>query len=210
MRVRDDCETLSTRETNNSEDRPENPVDGGVLAALPRTRPQRVSPRRAAARQRAGKTEPETGSPAPAQSAPKTTTSPKTARKTTPTQTTPRKATPTQTNLGKATPTQTARETTPAVPAAEKATPSKTKIKAKTQTTSAKAKTTSAKKPAEPPAPKQGYEPEEEVELGKTVNPPNGVELVESVADIFGELASSGLAAGGRILKDAFSLLRRP
>jgi hypothetical protein len=89
------------------------------------------------------------------------------------------------------------------VPATEKATSSKTKTKAPT-------KTASAKKPAEPPAPKQGYEPEEEVELGKTVNPPNGVELVESVADIFGELASSSLAAGGRILKDAFSLLRRP
>jgi hypothetical protein len=42
------------------------------------------------------------------------------------------------------------------------------------------------------------------------VNPPSGVELVESVADIFGELANSGLAAGGRVLKDAFSLLRRP
>ncbi|MGC2374402.1 MAG: hypothetical protein WA484_11065, partial [Solirubrobacteraceae bacterium] len=63
---------------------------------------------------------------------------------------------------------------------------------------------------AEPPAPKQGYEPEEEVELGATVNPPSGAEVVESVADIVGELASSGLAAGGRLLKDAFSLLRRP
>jgi hypothetical protein len=63
-------------------------------------------------------------------------------------------------------------------------------------------------KPAEPPAPKQGYEPEEEVELGATVHPPSGVELVESVADIVGELAGSSLAAGGRLLKDAFSLLR--
>jgi hypothetical protein len=65
-------------------------------------------------------------------------------------------------------------------------------------------------KSTEPPAPKQGYEPEEEVELGSTINPPSGVELVESVADIVGELANSGLAAGGRLLKDAFSLLRRP
>jgi hypothetical protein len=64
-------------------------------------------------------------------------------------------------------------------------------------------------KHSEPPAPKQGYEPEEEVELGATVNPPSGAELVESVADIVGELANSGLAAGGRLLKDAFSLLRR-
>ena len=83
----------------------------------------------------------------------------------------------------------------------------------KAKATSAKAassRAASSKKPAEPPAPKQGYEPEEEVELGKTVDPPSGVELVESVADIFGELANSSLAAGGRILKDAFSLLRRP
>ena len=52
--------------------------------------------------------------------------------------------------------------------------------------------------------------PEEEVELGSTVNPPSGGELVESVANIVGELANSGLTAGGRLLKDAFSLLRRP
>jgi hypothetical protein len=65
-------------------------------------------------------------------------------------------------------------------------------------------------KPAEPPAPKQGYEPEEELELGKSVSPPSGAELVESVADIIGELANSGLTVGGRLLKDAFSLLRRP
>jgi hypothetical protein len=65
-------------------------------------------------------------------------------------------------------------------------------------------------KPAEPLAPKQGYEPEEELELGKSVSPPSGAELVESVADIISELANSGLTAGGRLLKDAFSLLRRP
>ncbi len=79
----------------------------------------------------------------------------------------------------------------------------------KPASTKGRAKRASAKLP-EPPAPKQGYEPEEELELGKTVNPPSGVELVESVADIVGELANSGLTAGGRLLKDAFSLLRRP
>jgi hypothetical protein len=65
-------------------------------------------------------------------------------------------------------------------------------------------------KPVEPPTPKQGYEPEEEVELGATVHPPSSAELLESVADIVGEMAGSSLAAGGRLLKDAFSLLRRP
>jgi hypothetical protein len=202
--VRDDCETLSTRETDNSKGPPENPVEGGVLAALPRTRPQRTSPRRAAARQRAGKAESEPRGSASARSAPKTAASPKTARKATPTQTAPKAA--------------------PAVPATEKAAPDKVKA-AKTardkptstktaspKTAPPKTKAASAgnRKAVEAPAPKQGYEPEEEVELGKTVNPPSGVELVESVADIFGELANSSLAAGGRILKDAFSLLRRP
>ena len=65
-------------------------------------------------------------------------------------------------------------------------------------------------RPVEPPVPKQGYEPEDEVELGATVNPPSGTELVESVADIFAELAGAGFTAGGRLLKDALSLLGRP
>jgi hypothetical protein len=119
--------------------------EGGVLAALPRARPQRASQRRAAAR--AGK--PKAKEPAAARATKKPVATKKRAAK----------------------------------PIA---------------------------KPSEPSAPKQGYEPEEEFELGNTVNPPSGAELVESVADIMGELANSGLAAGGRLLKDAFSLLRRP
>lgn len=82
-------------------------------------------------------------------------------------------------------------------------------VKPKASSIKPKAKPASTK-PAEPLAPKQGYEPEEEFELGNTVDPPSGVEVVESVADIVGELANSGLAAGGRILKDAFALFRRP
>ncbi|HXC23603.1 MAG TPA: hypothetical protein VNU28_03375, partial [Solirubrobacteraceae bacterium] len=54
------------------------------------------------------------------------------------------------------------------------------------------AKAKAARAARDPPAPRQGYEPEEEVELGTTVNPPSGVELAESVADIVGELANSG------------------
>lgn len=67
-----------------------------------------------------------------------------------------------------------------------------------------------AKKRPEPPVPKQGYEPEEEIELGKAVDPPSGGELIESLADIFGELANAGANAGGRLLKDALSIFRRP
>jgi hypothetical protein len=89
----------------------------------------------------------------------------------------------------------------------------------------AKPRTTTAKKTAKRPstkvkrpvtvkqeerAPKQGYEPEEEIELGNTVHPPSGGELIESIADIFGELAGLGANAGGRLLKDALSIFRRP
>jgi len=59
------------------------------------------------------------------------------------------------------------------------------------------------------PAPKQGYEPEDELELGTSVSPPNAAELAESVADIFIELAEAGLSAAGRLLKDALSPVRR-
>jgi hypothetical protein len=70
---------------------------------------------------------------------------------------------------------------------------------------------TKVKRPAkqEERAPKQGYEPEEEVELGNTVHPPSGGELLESIADIFGELAGASAGAGGRLLKDALSIFRR-
>lgn len=130
----------------NSDARPDTPVlEGGVLAALPRTRPQRASPRRAAARGKAVKSE---------------------------------------------------------TVSAER----KTKAARKPRAT----KKPPPKRATEPPAPKQGYEPEDEIELGSTVNPPGGVELLESIGDILGELAGSGLAAGGRLVKDAFSILHRP
>jgi hypothetical protein len=144
--VRDDYETMNDAQSSNGQ--ADSAPEGGVLAALPRARPQRASPRRAAAR--ASKSE---------------------------------KATR---------------------PVRARATVTKKRPAAKKQA----AKPTA--KPAEPPAPKQGYEPEEELALGSTVNPPSRAELVESVADIVGELANSGLAAGERLLKDAFSLLRRP
>lgn len=75
------------------------------------------------------------------------------------------------------------------------------------------AKASAAKTPPprrrEPPAPKQGYEPMEEPKTGLTVHPPSGTELVESIATIFAELASVGVKAGGRVLKDALSPIRR-
>jgi hypothetical protein len=160
--VRDDCETMSTGESRNGREADSIP-EGGILAALPRARPQRASARRAAARG------------ATAASGDKTSTTTRT--------------------------TKSPRTTGEKKPAAAK------KRVAVKKPSNAKKRV--AKLP-EPPVPKQGYEPEDELELGKTVRPPSSVELVESVADIVGELANSSLAAGGRLLKDAFSLLRRP
>ncbi|HEY8304704.1 MAG TPA: hypothetical protein VIG42_08980 [Solirubrobacteraceae bacterium] len=164
-----------------SNDRPDDPVvEGGVFAALPRTRPQRASARRAAAR----------GKP------PKSTNSAKSetagaAKK-------PRKA------------TSVAKPATKAGPG-----PPPTKAKPRSAAPGARAKRQMDRTPptptiAEPAAPKQGYEPEEDLGLGGTVNPPSGIELLESLGDIASELVGSGLTAGGRLLKDAFSILRRP
>jgi len=149
-------ERMSPSESRNGRETDSIP-EGGILAALPRARPQRASARRTAARTSAA------------------------------------------TKTGRTTKTKTARVAAVKKPVAPKKPVSTRKRGAKP-----------IAKPIEPPAPKQGYEPEEEVELGKTVNPPSGAELVESVADIIGELANSGVTAGGRLLKDAFSLLRRP
>jgi hypothetical protein len=153
--------------------------DGGILAALPRTRPQRASARREAAR---------------ASTASKAKSARTHAANVAPAKT--------KTSVKPATPKRSAAPRTAAT--ANKA------ATAKKPTTTGKHRTKPIAKPPEPPAPKQGYEPEEEVELGSTVHPPSGAELLESVADIVGELAGSSFAAGGRLLKDTLSLLRRP
>jgi hypothetical protein len=195
---------MSTSESRNGREADSIP-EGGILAALPRARPQRASARRAAAR---GATAAKSG---------KTSTAAATAAKL------PR-------TTGEKQPVAAKKRVAAKKPVAEKTVVAKragattkasaTTKAAATRKTGTTARTGAAKtavatgkhaaKPAEPPVPKQGYEPEEELELGKTVQPPSGVELVESVADIVGELANSSLAAGGRLLKDAFSLLRRP
>jgi hypothetical protein len=165
--------------------------EGGVLAALPRARPQRASARRAAARAGTTKTNPAAKTDLGAKTSP-------TARARPATKTSPAAKTGPAAKKSPATKTKPVRTRTVKRPAAIEKPVSTRKRVAKPSA-----------KPAEPPVPKQGYEPEDELELGKTVQPPSGVELAEWVADIVGELASSSLAAGGRLLKDAFSLLRR-
>lgn len=133
--------------------------DANILGALPRTRPQRSSPRRASAKAR--------------------------------------------------------HDTQPsAAPSASSAAPSASTTRARKQPRKTAKAAQTAKTPPprrrEPPAPAQGWEAQEEPKTGVTVHPPNGVELVESVATIFAELASAVLKGGSRVLKDALSPLRKP
>lgn len=53
-------------------------------------------------------------------------------------------------------------------------------------------------------APRQGYEAEDQVS-GTPVAPPSGIEIVGSLAELAVELAHTGIAAGGRLLKGALS-----
>lgn len=149
---------------------------GGVLASLPRTRPQRASSRRAASRAR---TQSETAAPKPARA--NAATAGNTEKKT-------------KSAGGKAQKRTTAKQSAARDKADSKRAPARV----------------SSSGQVKERAPKQGYEPEEEIELGATVHPPSGGELIESIADIFGELASAGASAGGRLLKDALSVFRRP
>jgi hypothetical protein len=61
--------------------------------------------------------------------------------------------------------------------------------------------------PREPPIPRQGFETEVDIEPGAPVRPPSRPELAASVAELLGELAQTGLTAGGRLLKDALGRL---
>jgi hypothetical protein len=61
--------------------------------------------------------------------------------------------------------------------------------------------------PDEPPVPRQGFETEDAIEPGRSVQPPSGPELAASVVQLVGELAEAGLSAGGRALKDALTRL---
>jgi hypothetical protein len=155
-------------------------ADGGILGSLPRKRPQRSSPRRAAAQARTAAAQAHTASTQATTSAQARTAS------------TQARTTSAQAREAEGRPALAAKR-----PSARRSASAK--------------KTAPPKSPRrrEPPAPRQGYEPEDELELGRSVHPPSGVELVESVADIFVELASAGLKAGGRALKDALSPLHR-
>jgi hypothetical protein len=54
--------------------------------------------------------------------------------------------------------------------------------------------------------PRQGFEAESE-ELTGSVQPPGGADLIASAGELAGELAKTGLATGGRLLRDFLSRL---
>ncbi len=150
------------------------PAERGVLTSLPSTRPQRPSPRRAAAR---GAPPKRPAGTKPARTKPigtkLTGTKPPRTR---PTGTKPTGTKPTGTN------------------------PAGTKAGTK-RATEARRPPRKAP-PEEPRIPRQGFETEEEIAPGSTVQPPSRPELAAAVADLLGELAQGGLTAGGRLLKD--------
>jgi len=161
----------------------------GVLASLPRTRPQRSSARRAAARKATAdggtgaKTRGNAGSARATKQAAASARPAKAAGKAAP---------------AKAAPKRVARAA-PKTPTA----PRTPKQNARAAGTRAR----SAPPSAEIPVPPQGFEPEAEMDAGAAVNPPSSTELAASLLELVGDVAQSGLSSGGRLLKDVLSRL---
>jgi hypothetical protein len=151
--------------------------ESGVLAALPRTRPQRASARRAAARaaRPSGATAATRAGDAPdAANAPDAAHSAHAAE--------PIKASTARRPGG--------RRKAAAKPAATPANQPASRRRAP-----------SVRTPASERVPRQGFEAEPD-SLRGPVQPPGGTELIASAAELAGELAKSGVTTGARVLKD--------
>jgi hypothetical protein len=159
----------------------------GVLANLPRTRPQRSSARRAAARARAGAA-PGKGDTESSPSA-DNGRSPASAEAI---------ARPAGAGAG-------AREPTPAKGRASKrrATSAERQARPARKASASSSRASAAKATS---APRQGFDCEGDSARGP-VQPPGGIELVASVAEIVGDVAKAGLSTGERLLKDIVSWL---
>lgn len=153
-----------------------------VLANLPRTRPQRSSPRRTAAR-----------SANAARASASAEGAPPRERSTRPSQETRAATTTAPARRGRPKPARSAAG------------------KKRAATSASKRPTGASRRPARQPrareaVPRQGFESDGDRARGP-VQPPGGTELVASAVEIVGELAKSGLAAGERLVKDVFSRL---
>jgi hypothetical protein len=173
--------------SNDDSSSPVSEDGAGVLANLPRTRPQRSSPRRAAARASAkAKTRAKGEEAAKSEAAPTT-------------------ATGRPAGAGKRRSPGGAGAKAAGTAAAKGA-----KATAGAGKRAGAAKPRAARPARETPvverAPRQGFESEGERGHG-AVQPPGGAELVASAAEIFGELAKAGVSAGERVLKDVLGRL---
>jgi hypothetical protein len=192
----------------------------GVLANLPRTRPQRASARRAAARRQASASQPaDRAAKAPSDAGARTAAAPakKAARKASK----PRAAA-TKAGAQARKPSGAARKspsrsgaTATKRSATAGATAAKSPARDGASATGRPARKAARKAPrraaqdAREQVPRQGFESEMDRARGP-VQPPGGAELVASAAEIVGELARSGLSAGERLLKDALTRFPRP
>jgi hypothetical protein len=184
---------------NERDGRGSSPVDGpSVLANLPRTRPQRATARRAAAR----------GSNAAGPATSNETTEAAERATVRDRAQTRKRAKPAPRAKG-ATPTR-AKGATPA-PRGKGATagpsrPKSARTPAGKRGRAPAARRPSGSRPGRQSVPTQGFESEADRARGP-VQPPGATELVASAVEIVGELAKSGLATGERLLKDVFSRL---
>jgi hypothetical protein len=179
------------------------PNGSGVLANLPRSRPQRSSARRLAAREspnapngagtalREQRKTPNTRSASPA----KETRKPARGRT--------RRAKQTVAPVGESAASASAKR--PAASPTDKASTPKAGS-AKRPTTARATPRRARPAAAQEPAPRQGFESESDAPTG-SVQPPGGVELVASAAELVGELAKAGLSKSERLLKDVVSRL---
>jgi hypothetical protein len=142
--------------------------DSGVLAGLSSTRPQRPSPRRAAARKAAVES---TVGDIPG-------------------------------GVSPAKPTRPAKAKPPR--------PAKSTSKAKRDLPAPTPKRAARKRPTEPRVPRQGFEAESELDMGAAVHPPSGLDMAGSAVGLLGDLAQSGVARSGRLLRGALSRLPKP
>jgi hypothetical protein len=155
----------------------------GVLSQLPRTRPQRSSPRRAAAR-RASAAARDAAGPQDVAASQATASTRKLAA-------TKDAASSARSNGRSPAPARKAVKTAKAAPK---------------QAVKRSADGTATPFMAAEPAPRQGFECEGERTSG-SVHPPGGAELVASAAEIVGEIAKAGILTGERLLKDVLSRL---
>jgi hypothetical protein len=175
----------------------------GVLANLPRTRPQRSTARRSAARREALAAQ---SADAAAQAPPKARAKAKprsaASARGASTSGTARKARATSAAAAK--PAKGA--TAAGGRSAKGAKSTKPRAKTSTATHTPPMPRRPAPSAAEDQVPLQGFESEMDRTSGP-VQPPGGTELVASAAELIGELARAGFSTGERLLRDALARL---